>query len=293
MKSIDAQLTYKLCWYLGSKYNTVDVTLKTNLIEFDCHCYNLLMMDITLPLYPSHSCSSFGLIEIGVPGVVLQLCLTMLESSWAQSVITTTLSQLFFTYAFKNNILCSLVICTIYSIPTCSTCSIDKVYIHQMHLCIVWDCMNALCHVYSKAAFLIKFWQWLYLQIVPMYSCICNSVLVVSCFPFNLCSGEALHWRELCRIQHLPTRQYLAVVKEEDSYNVTLKAKSTGTAFEEDTTFRLVPVIEGDDDVNFGSYARIYHLNTESWLHALRGTVCTSCTLHKCQDEEFDNYVCL
>lgn len=74
---------------------------------------------------------------------------------------------------------------------------------------------------------------------------------------------------------------------------MTLKAKSTGTAFEEDTTFRLVPVIEGDDDVNFGSYARIYHLHTESWLHALRGTVCTSCTLHKCQDEEFDNYVCI
>ena len=54
---------------------------------------------------------------------------------------------------------------------------------------------------------------------------------------------------------------------------MTLKARSAGTEFEEDTTFRLVPVIEGDDDVNFGSYARIYHLHTESWLHALKGVV--------------------
>ena len=91
----------------------------------------------------------------------------------------------------------------------------------------------------------------------------------MSCSLHHICSGEALHWRELCRIQHLPTRQYLAVVKNQDSYKVTLKERSAGTEFEEDdTTFRLFPVIEGDDDVNFGSYARIYHVHTKLWLHA-------------------------
>ena len=83
-----------------------------------------------------------------------------------------------------------------------------------------------------------------------------------------MCLGEGMHWRELCRIQHLPTRRYLAVVKNQDCYKVTLKERSAGIEFEADTTFRLFPVIEGDDDVNFGSYARIYHAHTKSWLHA-------------------------
>ena len=53
---------------------------------------------------------------------------------------------------------------------------------------------------------------------------------------------------------------------------MTLKAKSTRNMFEEDTTFRLVPVVDEDNDVNYGSYARIYHVHTEQWLHALKGT---------------------
>ena len=52
---------------------------------------------------------------------------------------------------------------------------------------------------------------------------------------------------------------------------MTLKARSAGTEFTEDTTFRLFPMFEGDDDVKFGSYARIYHVQTDSWLHALKG----------------------
>ena len=84
-------------------------------------------------------------------------------------------------------------------------------------------------------------------------------------------SGEALHWRELCRIKHLPTRQYLAVVKDQDSYKVILKERSADPDFDTATTFRLVPVIEGDDDVKFGYYAMIYHLHTDSWLHGTIG----------------------
>lgn len=85
--------------------------------------------------------------------------------------------------------------------------------------------------------------------------------------------GEALHWKEPCRIQYLPTRQYLAVMKDHDSYKVVLKARSSETESETDTIFSLVPVIEGDDNVTFGSYARIYHNSTDSWLHAEKGVV--------------------
>ena len=103
---------------------------------------------------------------------------------------------------------------------------------------------------------------------VPHEECVAlNSWL----FSLHIRSGEPLHWKELCRIRHLPTRKYLAVVKVKDSYEVTLKARSGGTRFEKHTTFRLVPVVERDDDVNFESYARIYHVDTNTWLHALKG----------------------
>ena len=86
-----------------------------------------------------------------------------------------------------------------------------------------------------------------------------------------VCSGDTLHWRELCRIKHLPTRQYLAVVKDQEGHRVTLLERSAGKEFEADTSFRLVPVVEVDDDVNFESYTRIYHPHTDSWLHASTG----------------------
>ena len=82
-----------------------------------------------------------------------------------------------------------------------------------------------------------------------------------------------MHWRELCRIRHLPTRQYLAVVNDQGSYKVGLTARSSETESETDTIFSLIPVIEGEDNVTFGSYARIYHNGTDSWLHAEKGIV--------------------
>ena len=35
-------------------------------------------------------------------------------------------------------------------------------------------------------------------------------------------SGHSISWGEQCRIKHLPTRLYLAVVKEESVYKVRL-----------------------------------------------------------------------
>ena len=111
-----------------------------------------------------------------------------------------------------------------------------------------------------------------------LYICICK----LTCPLLHLILGEPLHWKELCRIRHLPTRKYLSVVKDQDSYKVTLKAKSTGKLFEEGTTFRLAPVVEDDNDVNYGSYARIYHVHTEQWLHAIKGTYVHFFTCRDC-----------
>ena len=39
---------------------------------------------------------------------------------------------------------------------------------------------------------------------------------------FILCSGQAVSWEDPCRIKHLPTRLYLAVVKgESGKYEVS------------------------------------------------------------------------
>ena len=37
---------------------------------------------------------------------------------------------------------------------------------------------------------------------------------------FSLSSGEPLSWGERCRIKHLPTRKYLAVVQSGGEYKV-------------------------------------------------------------------------
>ena len=72
--------------------------------------------------------------------------------------------------------------------------------------------------------------------------------------------GQVVSWGERCRIKHLPTRLYLAIVKEENGYTVcsnlyrcvmyvckliqvTLKRRGLDKT-DLDTVFRLFPVIE-------------------------------------------------
>ena len=40
-------------------------------------------------------------------------------------------------------------------------------------------------------------------------------------YTFSVFSGEPLSWGERCRIKHLPTRKYLAVVHSEGEYKVS------------------------------------------------------------------------
>ncbi|XP_065902252.1 inositol 1,4,5-trisphosphate receptor type 2-like [Dysidea avara] len=83
-------------------------------------------------------------------------------------------------------------------------------------------------------------------------------------------SGQVVSWGERCRIKHLPTRLYLAIVKEKNGYTVTLKRRELGKT-DLDTVFRLFPVIEEDTGIQFDSYARINHPHTKTWLVARKG----------------------
>ena len=81
-----------------------------------------------------------------------------------------------------------------------------------------------------------------------------------------------MHWGESCRIRHLLTRQYLTIVKSREGVTVSLKKCTKGSEFDSAATFRLRPVIQGEDSIMYGSFARIYHPTTDTWLHAMKGT---------------------
>ncbi|KAK7486477.1 hypothetical protein BaRGS_00022278, partial [Batillaria attramentaria] len=75
-------------------------------------------------------------------------------------------------------------------------------------------------------------------------------------------AGGILKWEQQCRIVHMCTRRYLAVSKKGD---VSLSDDNSDPS----TVFRLHPVIRDSDDIMFESYARIEHVVTGFWLHAL------------------------
>ncbi|KAL8600024.1 hypothetical protein ACOMHN_057793 [Nucella lapillus] len=75
-------------------------------------------------------------------------------------------------------------------------------------------------------------------------------------------AGGILKWEQQCRIVHMCTRRYLAVSKKGD---VTLTTDNNDPA----TVFRLHAVIRDSDDISFEAYARVEHVLTGFWLHAL------------------------
>ncbi|KAI0227414.1 hypothetical protein LSAT2_022123 [Lamellibrachia satsuma] len=86
--------------------------------------------------------------------------------------------------------------------------------------------------------------------------------------------GEVIHWEQQVRLRHMTTRHYLSISADR---RVTLTPDSKDPR----TVFRLHPVIKPEqlphdvfslesDEVNFESYARIEHVITGYWLHALR-----------------------
>ena len=107
---------------------------------------------------------------------------------------------------------------------------------------------------------------------------ITENTLCIYLFPcVRMYVGEALLWYERCRIKHLLTQRYLAVEKRGDRFVLTLREKKPTPDFDADTTFRLYPVITGEEEIKYETYARITHVATKTWLHALKGlSVCIS-----------------
>ncbi|XP_076454279.1 inositol 1,4,5-trisphosphate-gated calcium channel ITPR3-like isoform X3 [Babylonia areolata] len=75
-------------------------------------------------------------------------------------------------------------------------------------------------------------------------------------------AGGILKWEQQCRIVHMCTRRYLAVGKNGE---VSLTTDNNDPS----TVFRLHAVIRDSDDISFEAYARIEHVLTGFWLHAL------------------------
>ncbi|XP_065910466.1 inositol 1,4,5-trisphosphate-gated calcium channel ITPR1-like [Dysidea avara] len=83
-------------------------------------------------------------------------------------------------------------------------------------------------------------------------------------------NGQAVLWEEHCRLRHLPTRLYLAIVKDKDGcFQVTLKERDRSGKSDLDTVFRLTPLIQEDAEIKLESYARINHPLTNQWLSAM------------------------
>lgn len=88
------------------------------------------------------------------------------------------------------------------------------------------------------------------------------AIIASSFFYFVL--GDKLTWDQQFRFRHATTRMYLAVDEES---NVILVKESRDPR----TVFKLHPVIQDTEEVTFESYARIEHVLSGNWLHALKG----------------------
>ncbi|PVD21456.1 hypothetical protein C0Q70_19629 [Pomacea canaliculata] len=83
------------------------------------------------------------------------------------------------------------------------------------------------------------------------------------CPPRHQGSRDVLRWEQQVRLRHLLTRQYLCIDAKMD---VSLVPDPTDPR----TVFRLHSVLKERDEIQFESYARIEHMLTSSWLHALK-----------------------
>ncbi|XP_065883200.1 inositol 1,4,5-trisphosphate-gated calcium channel ITPR1-like isoform X2 [Dysidea avara] len=87
-------------------------------------------------------------------------------------------------------------------------------------------------------------------------------------------SGEVISWKDRCRIKHLPTKMYLAVVHEDNSSRVLVKLKHKEpdpNKSDVDIVFRLHSVTKDIAGIQFKSSAMIYHPYTKCWLGCVWG----------------------
>ncbi|KAL4234550.1 hypothetical protein ACF0H5_006191 [Mactra antiquata] len=79
----------------------------------------------------------------------------------------------------------------------------------------------------------------------------------------SILDGDVLRWEQQIRLRNLLTRQYLCIDSRSE---VSLIADPADPR----TVFRLHSVLKEQDEIQYESYARIEHVLTGCWLHALK-----------------------
>ncbi|RUS87050.1 hypothetical protein EGW08_005203, partial [Elysia chlorotica] len=79
----------------------------------------------------------------------------------------------------------------------------------------------------------------------------------------SVLDGDVLHWEQQIRLRHLLTRQYLGM-------DTNMKVTLTPDCADPRTVFRLHSVLKERDEILPESYARIEHMLSGCWLHALK-----------------------
>ncbi|KAJ3330189.1 hypothetical protein HDU76_006242, partial [Blyttiomyces sp. JEL0837] len=104
-----------------------------------------------------------------------------------------------------------------------------------------------------------------------------NSCLILWQIEFaNSYNGEAVEWNRPIRLRHAATNLYLSVRHDHDmvtlsghtAYATDLVPKKPVDSVEDPTLFVLSQVNPEGQYVNLGSYMRVKHLASGSWLHA-------------------------
>ncbi|KAI8746410.1 inositol 1,4,5-trisphosphate receptor type 1, partial [Biomphalaria glabrata] len=75
--------------------------------------------------------------------------------------------------------------------------------------------------------------------------------------------GEIIRWEQQVRLRHMTTRKYLCI---DANHEISLTVDNEDPK----TVFRLHSVLSEHDEIHFESYARIEHVLTGFWLHALK-----------------------
>ncbi|KAH9498185.1 hypothetical protein Btru_007906 [Bulinus truncatus] len=75
--------------------------------------------------------------------------------------------------------------------------------------------------------------------------------------------GEIIRWEQQVRLRHMTTRKYLSI---DANHEISLTTDNEDPK----TVFRLHSVLSERDEIHFESYARIEHVLTGFWLHALK-----------------------
>nr|XP_022341729.1 inositol 1,4,5-trisphosphate receptor type 2-like isoform X2 [Crassostrea virginica] len=79
----------------------------------------------------------------------------------------------------------------------------------------------------------------------------------------SILDGDILRWEQQVRLRHFLTRQYMCIDSKMDVSLVTDPSDPR-------TVFRLHSVLKERDEISYESYARIEHMLTGCWLHALK-----------------------